>query len=305
MTLTARKRKGLAAADALDHAVLALWMLCHFGGAGAKSRRGFGSLKPSGVPEMWPGGLNDVMARSAKLRLPVTREPAAVSSSVRHLQAVDLRLPGNEPWFALDQLGYAYQAFCKEYHHRMLKWALGLPRATKIVPAMQMAEDRRCRDLGQIKRFASPLHFHVFRDGQGYWVRIAAFANPQLPDLNTSRTFLAECVTKMGEQLAERLTVRLPAPVPVRTAPTPRASAPVRLAPAAVAGPRSGTATTGVLLEKNAKGTWKVKVEGFVKAGPIPNSPLMPGSLQSGDTVRLKVRSNNPKDPSFDWVKER
>jgi hypothetical protein len=136
-------------------------------------------------------------------------------------------------------------------------------------------------------------------------VRIAAFAGPQLPDLNTSRTFLAECIAKMGEGLEERMrTMRPPAPVAARTAPSPRASAPVRMAPSAVAGPRSGTATTGVLIEKNAKGTWKVRVEGFLEAGAIPNSKEMPGSLQPGDTVRLRVVSNNPKNPSFVWVKE-
>jgi hypothetical protein len=77
------------------------------------------------------------------------------------------------------------------------------------------------------------------------------------------------------------------------------------MAPAAVSGPRSGTATTGVLLEKNAKGTWKVRVEGFLEAGSIPNSKEMPGSLQPGETVRLKVRSTNPKNLSFDWIKEK
>ena len=304
LTLTARVRKGLSAGAALEHAVLALWMLCHFGGAGAKARRGFGSLKPSGVAEMWPRSLDEVKARSAELRGPATKKPEPVSSSVELLQTDDLRLPGTEPWFALDQLGYAYQAFCREYHHRMLKWALGLPRGTKIVAAMQTAEDRRCHDLGQIKRFASPLHFHLFRDGQGFWVRIAAFANPQLPDLSTSRDFLAKCTAKMGEELTERmLTVRPPAPAPVRVAPAPRTSAPVRMAPAA-AGPRSGAATTGVLIEKSAKGTWKVRVEGFPDVGPITNSREMPASLQPGETVRLKVRSDNPKNPSFDWVKE-
>ena len=145
VTLTARKRKGLTAADALEHAVLALWMLCHFGGAGAKARRGFGSLHPSGVGEMWPGALDDVRTRSARLMAPAKKKPAPVSSSVEHLQTVDLRLPGNEPWFALDQLGYAYQAFCKEHHHHMLKWALGLPRDTKIVPTMQIGR-ASCRE---------------------------------------------------------------------------------------------------------------------------------------------------------------
>jgi CRISPR-associated protein Cmr6 len=304
VTLTARRRKGLTAGEALDHAVLALWMLCHFGGAGAKARRGFGSLKASGVGEMWPCDFTDVMARSTGLRGPASREPVPACSSVEDFKTVDLRLPGNEPWFALDQLGYAYQAFCKGYHHRMLKWALGLPRATKIAPAMQMAEDKRCRDLGQIQRFASPLHFHVFRDGQGHWVRIAAFASPRLPDLNASRSFLAECVAKMSVELAERVRTVVSPPVSVRTALPPRTPAPARIAPAAVSGPRSGTVTTGVLHEKNAKGTWKARVEGFLMPGAIPNSKEMPNSLQPGDTVRLKVRSNNPKDPSFDWIKE-
>jgi CRISPR-associated protein Cmr6 len=305
--LIARKREALPARDVLEHAVLALWMLCHFGGAGAKARRGFGSLKHSGVAEMWPRDLNDVTTRSANLRGPVTKKPVPIASSVEHLQARELQLPGNEPWFALDQLGYAYQAFCKLYKRRPQKWALGLPRRTQIVQQNLTADERRYPLIDRkFARFALPLHFHVFRDGQGYWVRIAAFASPQLPDLNTSRTFLAECVAKMREELAERMrTVRPPVPAPVRAAPTPRTSAPVRMAPAAVSGPRSGTATTGVLLEKNAKGTWKVRVEGFLEAGSIPNSKEMPGSLQPGETVRLKVRSTNPKNLSFDWIKEK
>src|SRR4029077_4768456 len=51
------------ASQAIEQGVLALWMLCQYGGVGAKSRRGFGSLKPQDAIDGWPANLDEVLRR--------------------------------------------------------------------------------------------------------------------------------------------------------------------------------------------------------------------------------------------------
>jgi CRISPR-associated protein Cmr6 len=199
ITLTARSRKGgFTAAQSLEQARLALWLLVRYGGIGAKVRRGFGSFTAR-IPEA-PSNLNDAIERASAVRPRVPEPPQPVSSSIDRMQEKELRLRGNEPWFALDQLGYAYQSFASSEKHRREKLALGLPRRIHKGPE---EENLRHPAGPPYRRHASPLHFHVFQDAQGYAVRIAALANPHLPDIATSAAYLKRCIDKMQGWLAK------------------------------------------------------------------------------------------------------
>jgi CRISPR-associated protein Cmr6 len=296
LTVTARGRGEFTAAQLLDQARLALWLLGRYGGAGAKARRGFGSFAVS-LPES-PQNLKEAMLRAAAMRPWVSPPSQPASSSLEWMKEKELRLRGDRSWwFALDQLGYAYQIFASDEKHKPEKWALGLPRRTEILmpPRPPFAGlDRK------FSRYSSPLHFHILHDEKGYAVRIAAFASPRLPDLATSGAYLSKCVARMEQWLGEQ--EGKPAPSAPQPARGPAAVAPRPVAP--VSSLKVGDRVTGTLVEKSPKGTWKAKVEGFLRPGPVQNSPMMPASLKEGDSVPLKVAINKPNDPGFIWLKE-
>lgn len=294
LTVTARNRGEFTAAQLLDQARLALWLLGRYGGAGAKARRGFGSFAVS-LPES-PQNLKEAMLRAAAMRPRVSPPMQPVSSAIEQMQEKELRLRGNEPWFALDQLGYAYQEFASAEAHKKEKVSLGLPRRIHKGPeAISLRHPA-----GQYKRHSSPLHFHLVHDENGYAVRIAAFASPRLPDPATSRDYLSKCVARMERWLGEQEGKPIP-PAP-QQAREPAAVAPRPVTP--VSSLKVGDRVTGTLVEKSPKGTWKAKVEGFLRPGPVQNSPMMPVSLKQGDSVPLKVAINKPNDPAFIWLKE-
>ncbi len=297
LTVSARRRGEFTAAQLLDQARLALWLLGRYGGVGAKARRGFGSFAVS-VPEA-PQDLQEALLRAAAVRPRISPPGQPVSSAIERMQEKELHLRGNEPWFALDQLGYAYQSFASSEKHKPEKWALGLPRRTKILTAPRPPFAGLDR---QFSRYSSPLHFHVFRDEKGgYAVRIAAFASPRLPDLATSGAYLTKCVARMEQWIGEQ--EGKPAPPAPQPARGPVVAAPPRTA-ARVTSLKVGDRVIGTLVEKSPKGTWKANVEGFLKPGPVQNSPMMPASLKQGDSVPLKVAINKPNDPGFIWLKE-
>lgn len=294
LTVTARSRGEFTAAQLLDQARLALWLLGRYGGAGAKARRGFGSLAICMLES--PADLGEARVRAAAMRPRVSPPTQPVSSAIEEMEETELRLRGAEPWYALDQLGYAYQKFASDEKHNKEKVALGLPRQIHKRPDTVALH----HPAGQYKRHSSPLHFHVLHDEKGYAVRVAAFASPRLPDLVTSKTYLGKCVARMEEWLKEQEGKPAPPrPQPVRR---PDVAAPRPAGPAS--GPKVGNRVTGVLVEKTPKGTWKAKVEGFLKPGPIQNSKEVPASLKEGDRVPLKVKIEKPSDPGFDWIKE-
>jgi CRISPR-associated protein Cmr6 len=294
LTVTARSRGEFTAAQLLDQARLALWLLGCYGGVGAKARRGFGSFAVS-MPQS-PQNLKEAMLRAAAVRPRVSPATQPVSSAIEQMQEKELRLRGDNPWFALDQLGYAYQSFASDEAHKKEKVSLGLPRKIHKGPEAVFLR----HPAGQHRRHSSPLHLHLFHDENGYAVRIAAFASPRLPDLTTSGAYLSKCVARMEQWLGEQ--EGKPAPPAPQAARGPAAVASRPVTP--VSSLKVGDRVTGTLVEKSPKGTWKANVEGFLKPGPVQNSPMMPASLKQGDAVLLKVAINKPNDPGFIWLKE-
>lgn len=110
-----------------DQAKAALYLLCHFGGVGSKSRKGFGSFMD----------LNDLSVDECIRLAHDFRDKWGCDNKIEHdadSPALNNKLfeeiptPWIDYWYALDQLGFAVQTFAQKYKHNLEKKALGLPR---------------------------------------------------------------------------------------------------------------------------------------------------------------------------------
>jgi CRISPR-associated protein Cmr6 len=169
---------GLPANRVLEQAQAALWLLCHFGGAGSKSRKGFGSLTCRQLPftsvqqcEQAAQGFRRETRQESAFRDQQAESP----SLAQLLDVVESTFPWPNVWDVMDQVGFAYQAFAKQYAHRREKMAMGLPRhvgsrGTDVTgrfepsgPVGQLYRDARQRRAEHNVRHASPIHIHVDR----------------------------------------------------------------------------------------------------------------------------------------------
>jgi CRISPR-associated protein Cmr6 len=114
----------------LSEAKASLCLLCSFGGVGSKGRKGFGSLQiKAGMKE---SPLKDIMAEAGALRVSLglgggnVAEPR--SPSLETMIELALPTPWTNYWYALNEVGFAYQSFAQKYKHKTEKLALGLPR---------------------------------------------------------------------------------------------------------------------------------------------------------------------------------
>jgi CRISPR-associated protein Cmr6 len=204
----------------LDQARAALWLLAAFGGVGSKGRKGFGSLELQDFDG--PAGLADCEATASELRRaigldgPWRAEQSQSPSMGERLQPLEIETTWNDPWYALDQLGFAYQEFAQQYAHKREKLALGLPRnihgpLKKPMPHQQSSTHRPPHQppqplrAGKLDRHASPVHMHVGSGSNGLVLRILALPSPRLPDRPTSRAFLAECLDWLRKDLEVRV----------------------------------------------------------------------------------------------------
>jgi len=325
----------VSAEDVLGQARAALWLLCRFGGVGAKARNGFGSLKITG-PADWAGmGLQGILDQATRLceKLGIStsfQEQRAESASLRNmLEPVEHASVWTDPFHALDQIGLAYQGYAKEHKHKEKKLALGLPRkihGPKREPMRHQnaAEHRPPFPLKLTKhaaksRYASPMHIHLDRDDQGkLTVRVVAFPSPHLPDMGTSKQVLGEFMSFMDEALKDRCQRKgTPPTAPARSAgpagrPTQRPGEkrkedPGRQTRERHGIPSSGATVEAVLLgEKTKKGKWRARHEPTGFEGTIHNSDEVPVEKKPGETVTLIVANvtEGKKSMEFNWPKE-
>lgn len=291
--MTARSTKEHTADEVLNQGIVALWMLAEYGGIGAKCRRSFGSVSLSAANPGTPGDIAEARKRAADVRKGISfREAELRSSSMERMTTTNIALPGMTAWYAIDQLGYAYQAYSRRNSHRGRKAALGLPRRIdtreRVTPPLN-------------SRLASPLHFRILQEEGGFSVRVTVLV-PVWRGEEWCQT-LKDCVAFIKEELKRRCERAAP-PAPAggvqRHLPTAPAVEPATAPPALKVGER----TFGVLCERNVKGTWKVKEERTGWKGPVQNSRQIPGEPKTGDRISLKVKINKPGDPAFDWVTE-
>ena len=319
-TVTLKARKGrlpdgdrlIEAADILGQGEAALWLLCRYGGIGSKARKGFGSFDD--VEAAGIAAVDDCKRRAAAFRrtagVAERSGVAAISSNLEDMLDLEVATPWKDWWFAIDQIGFAAQAFARENAHRDEKAALGLPRQIHGPRNQPMGHQDRDKHRppkrlparnGQ--RHAAPVHYHLSPRADGaLTIRMIAFPSPALPDIETSRKVLSDLCARLQTELMDRKErhanrgLRVPKPGVASSGPgTEHAGAASPL-------PKSGERVDAVLLdEKTKKGGWKAKHEPSGLQGPIQNAAAVPGDAAAGNRVGLVVASVNPRAIAFRW----
>jgi CRISPR-associated protein Cmr6 len=298
--LTARPAVG----DVLGQARAALWLLCYFGGAGSKARKGFGSFAdPADLQSLNFDACRALAADFRKAHAvgrPNFDANLAGSPSVEQLLPfADLPLGWTNHWFALDQVGDAAQRFAQRYKHCLEKKGLGLPRKIGHPATGTFRQSGPVKD-----RHASPAWYHLARTADGELVlRVAAFPAKYLPNLRDSQVLLGQLLDHLRQEMGQRLQQyrqegrRPPVDPSPPPAPPGAGTAPVAPRPAE---PRAGDRVQAELLaEKTAKGGWRARHVDSGRAGPVVNSADVPADKKAGDRLELIVVSINPREISF------
>jgi CRISPR-associated protein Cmr6 len=296
----------------LDQARAALWLLATFGGVGSKGRRGFGSLelvdfdRPTDLPgcEAIAAELRRALGIGGPWRADRSHSPALGE----RLPPIEIATTWSDPWYALDQLGFAYQGFAQQYAHDPEKLALGLPRQIHGPRPQPMPHQRehtppqRLR-AGKLDRHASPVHLHVGRGPSGLILRVLAFPSPRLPDRPKSVAFLTECLESIRSDLEVRAQrdPRRPAPALTPRRPSSPVSPPHRGAitqtPATPPPPAPKPINKGQqdrlgTLHRQGDG-WTVRFEGDARPVTLINPDKLPPDLADGATGLFYIAEAN------------
>ena len=157
----------------LQHACVALWLLTHYGGVGAKGRKGFGSLADVSIDGV--STLDDcnrlAAALRAELRLSSAKADRRVPWLERMSQAEIPLEPGRSPDQSLRELAAGYREFVKSVSPKAKRIALGYPRAELIGPPNFGAD----LGIGRIQRHPTTVHFHLATTTNGLALRMAGF----------------------------------------------------------------------------------------------------------------------------------
>ncbi|MCS7168456.1 MAG: type III-B CRISPR module RAMP protein Cmr1 [Gemmatales bacterium] len=285
----------------LNQALAALWLLCHFGGVGAKSRKGFGSLQIVVSPEEWSLEKCKQVGRDLRQRLGLGNQFTELyyhSPSIEYLIGpIEVAFTWPDIWLVLDQIGFAYQAFAKRYAHNLEKRALGLPR--RIGQPLKGSFELR-KPVKDTNRHASPVCIHVAKQGDKYIIRVVAFPAPYLPDLSQSTKFLGEFMKYVEAELKKRSSLSLPQV-------SSRSSGPASSSSSSSSSPtspyRTGQEVKAVLLaERTKKGGWKARIVGSSLEGPIVNSNEVPADKKPGEEIAVVIQSISGREAMFRYV---
>ena len=206
-----RNEGGLDRARIIEHARLALLALCNYGGVGAKSRKGFGSLS---CGEAFPDDASlfgRILASLDGLGVtPNVNEqnmpPYSMLSAVR--ESVSVR--ASDPWHVLDRVGHAIQNVASDYKHNRAKAVLGLPRkihGPRWEPLRDQHDHTQPEELVADhlpvrKRFAAPYCIHLSPIQDRYDVNITAFPSPYVRnDLAISEKIIDELLQEIRQVL--------------------------------------------------------------------------------------------------------
>jgi len=191
----------------LEQATAALELLCHFGGCGAKSRKGFGSFVDQSDFDLGRIKLSATEFRTHCLSGSVEFQASlAQSASLEQLLGpVEVPSNGTNYWLVLDQLAAAAQEFAKTYRHRREKKALGLPRDLRNGETGEFHPGRHVKN-----RHASPVLYHVARDAGGKLLaRVIGFPATELPNLADSSAILGQLLNHLTNTLGGRFEVNV------------------------------------------------------------------------------------------------
>ena len=287
-------------ADAmLRQARLALGLLCHLGGAGSKSRKGFGSFADL------PGfTLTEARAEAAAFRkacrLDDSPKPAQPASpALEHIAPgplvpapwLEIVTPWRNWWFALDQVGFAGQAFAQTLAHKPEKLALGLPRqihgpGPKPMPHQQRSgrhwPPKRLRG-PHGDRHAAPVFYHLARNPNGtLTIRVTAFVARDLPNANQSRALLTQLLAALHKDLGQRILQYGRQGLDAPSGPVPPTGAGRPQPPGPPAKRPHGTPVKVTILGARDNGGYRVqeagKPEGTLNQGKAPPTPPAVGS---------------------------
>ncbi|MFZ5588006.1 MAG: type III-B CRISPR module RAMP protein Cmr6 [Thermodesulfobacteriota bacterium] len=200
-----------AASEVLDQAKAALWLLCNYGGVGSKSRKGFGCIAEP--PEL--SDFNREKCWQITEQIGVHDQSQLVerdSPAFEGAMLVEQDTKWTDCWYALDQLGYSYQAFAKQWAHKKEKAALGLPRKIhgprrEPIGRQSVENHKPPEKLTSPKgdRFSSPFCLHLSKNEAGcYKVRVVAFPSRYLPDPSTSKQILHDLCSHVKKEIAQR-----------------------------------------------------------------------------------------------------
>ncbi len=211
-------RNGMEANVLAVHMDLALKALCTFGGVGAKSRKGFGSLdcgKSFNLEDedVWPAVVNAVTPFGMT---PAPDKADAYSMLSEGMCNISVRLGTKSPWAAVDRIGFALQSTAASLKHDARKAATGLPRKIhgplkdKLLRHQTWETHQNPVDLqseGAVKnipRFASPLFVHVSSGENGMLkVNAIAFSSGLVRPESVSREVLGAYLENLKNILSE------------------------------------------------------------------------------------------------------
>lgn len=232
VSLIAEERGPLKAADILKQGKAALWWWAFLGGAGARSRKGFGSFNDPTEMKTFEGGrwlslgkefrtafglpesaFNPAFAESPSIHL--MRE---LAKSLNQNPWLEVGTVWSDPWRVLDELGMAMQVFAQASprtghgSHCDRKRYLGLPRMLhgpnrKPMNHQDAKTHKPQEDIRghHGERHASPIFYHVAGvPGQRLTIRVAAFPTASLrPRGMDAVSGLRECTELHRELLTE------------------------------------------------------------------------------------------------------
>ena len=298
----------------IEQANAALWLLTRFGGAGSRSRKGFGSFDDIEVQGI--GSIDDCIKVAKRFRDACglggrQGYPVDAPALEDALTMDDVATRWEDPWYALDRTGMALQLFTKGLDSEK-RIALGLPRR---VGTGRNAQSLRA---GQIDRHASPALWSLATRGDGtLLIRLIAFPAARLPEKAASKTILQNLIGFARQQL-EQQAGRSPRPSgrgggrgpssTGRPATSPQQAdslRPPQTSPRADLPKANDRVKAELLKEKTKKGGWKAKHLNSGLEGPIQDTGNVPANAKPGQHVELTVASANPREIAFRWAEPR
>lgn len=276
----------------------ALWLLCRYGGVGAKNRKGFGSFQlPKGFEDF---SIEKCKQLAAEFRAACGLHNTAFNASRAGSPSWEQALPFKEissglknPWLILDTVAASAQVFAQSYKHRREKKALGLPRrignpaSGNFSPGAPVGE-----------RHSSPVTYHLSLVNDSYTVGVTAFPASRLPNMAQSRKLLDELLTHLQSDLPARFAAVKGADGPVQNPlragekPAPQQKGPELKAHAVV--------QAVIVADPKHRGRVFARVEGTDLEGNVMNSGDMPAELRTiGTKVQLKIANVNLTNKSI------
>ncbi|GIW95030.1 MAG: hypothetical protein KatS3mg110_3071 [Pirellulaceae bacterium] len=345
ITLTARPRQvngvALSAKEILDQALAALWLLCHFGGAGSKCRKGFGSFRDP--PELREFNVEKVQTVAKQLRdklnLPnAYRQDYVLSPSLEAMRVLsekclngtpylEIHTPWRNPVWLLNEMASLMMDFAQDDRstghgkHCDAKAALGLPRKihgplNRPLPHQNPRNHQPPKHLygPRGNRLASPVFYHIGRSIDGKLiVRVAAFPIPDPLGITQGEKVLCQLLKflkdKLNQMVANPARIGQAQRWPLRPKGASKGGStgaqPIRSqsAPQAISGQfKAGQVVKAELLARtSSKGTRYARIVGTQIEGPIVNTADLPANVNVGDQLDLTIQSPNPTNVSFRW----